>query len=373
MSELVLYGSPLSLYTGRARSYLIKAGLAYRETTPITRYYVEKVLPKAGGRRGVPTIETAEGEVIRDGAAIVDHYENEDGQPFSPRTPKQRILSRLFDVIGAEGLLRPAMHYRWNFPEQNLDFLRFHFQTMTPRGEGREEKADAGADRMRAACMAFGAVPETFELVESLYLELLEKLNIHFSEQPYLLGGKPCIGDFGLIAPMYGHLGRDPKPLSLMQARAMRLFRWVERMNRSEPDVGEFEVQNGEYLADDKVPDSLIDVLKHIAIDFVPETRAAAICINQWLDQQSDLAPGTEVERGVGLGTFEVRGVTVNALAQPYRFYLLKRVQDEYAALGEDDQRDVAAMLAACDMRLILETRLSREIGRDNNLEVWQD
>ena len=73
-------------------------------------------------------------------------------------------------------------------------------------------------------------------------------------------------------------------------------------MNRPEPDVGEFEVQNGEYLANDKVPDSLIDVLKHIAIDFVPETRAAAICINQWLDQQTDLAKGTKVERGIGLG-----------------------------------------------------------------------
>ena len=130
MNEIVLYGSPLSLYTGRARSYLIKAGLAYKETVPITDYFRETVLPKAGGRAGVPTIETMEGEVIRDGAAIVDHYENRSDQHFSPKTPRQNILSRLFDVIGAEGLLRPAMHYRWNFPEQNLAFLRFHFQSM---------------------------------------------------------------------------------------------------------------------------------------------------------------------------------------------------------------------------------------------------
>lgn len=372
MSDLILYGSPLSLYTGRVRSYLIKAGLKYRETTPITRYYVEKVLPEAGGRQSVPTIETAQGEVVRDGAAIIDHYEQANGHLFSPQTPRQRILSRLFDVIGAEGLLRPAMHYRWNFPDENLNFLRFHFQSMMPRGPNRERKSDAAADRMRSACMAFGAVPETFELVESLYLELLQKLDAHFADQPYLLGGKPCIGDFGLIAPFYGHLGRDPKPLSLMQAQAIRLFRWVERMNRPEPDVGEFEVQDGEYLDDDEVPGSLMELLKQFAIDFVPETQAAAICINEWIDQQTDLAPGTEVARGVGLGTFEVRGVTINALAQPYRFYLLKRVQDEYAALDPDDQRDIAAMLAACDMTAILEAKLSREIGRENNLEVWR-
>jgi glutathione S-transferase len=371
MTEITLYGTPLSLYTGRARSYLIKAGIAYRETTPITPHFVENIVPKAGARRSMPTIELADGSVIRDGVAIVDHFENASDHPYSPHSPKQRILSRLFDVIGAEGLLRPAMHYRWNFPEQNLDFLRFHFQSVTPRGADREQNADASADRMRAACMAFGAVPEAFELVETLYLELLQKLNTHFSNQPYLLGGKPCIGDFGMIAPLYGHLGRDPKPLSLMQAHAVRAFRWVERMNRAELDVGEFEVQDGEYLGDDEVPDSLIDVLKHLAIDFVPETRAAAICINEWIDQQDELAPGTEAARGVGFGSFELRGATVNALAQPFRFYLLKRVQNEFESLSKQDRDDVAGLLSACDMAEILELKLSRDIGRENNLEVW--
>jgi glutathione S-transferase len=371
MSEITLYGSPLSLYTGRARSYLIKAGLSYRETIPITSHYNDDILPKAGGRRGIPTIETVDGEVIRDGVAIVDHYENESGRQYSPSTPKQNVISLLFDVIGAEGLLRPAMHYRWNFNDENLNFLAFHFQSMTPRGPNREEKAENGANRMRAACMAFGAVPETFDLVESLYLELIRKLDSHFSHQPYLLGGKPSVGDFGLIAPFYGHLGRDPKPLSLMQENAIRLFRWVERMNRPELDVGEFEVQDGEYLANDEVPDTLIDVLKHLATDFVPETRAAAICINEWLDNQAQLDPGTEVARGVGAGSFELQGTTINALAQPFRFYLLKRVQDEVASLDDKAKADVMNLLSACDMVEILDMTLTRDIGRDNNLEVW--
>ena len=371
MDEITLYGSSLSLFTGRARSYLIKAGLAYKETAPITEHYGKEVVQKAGGRQGVPTIELADGLVIRDGAAIIDHFESIAGHPFSPDAPKQRILSRLFDVIGAEGLLRPAMHYRWNFPEQNLEFLRFHFQSMIPRGPGRQEKADKAMDRMRSACMAFGAVPETFKLVEELYLELMDKLNDHLAEQPYLLGGRPCIGDFGMIAPLYGHLGRDPMPLSLMQTKAIRLFRWVERMNRSEPDAGEFEVQDGQYLANDMVPESLIELLKHIAIDFIPETLAASICINKWIDEQDGSLAGSEVQRGVGMGQFEVRGATINALAQPYRFYLLKRVQDEYESLAEKDQQDVAGLLKACDMLDILDLKLTRDIGRKNNLEVW--
>jgi hypothetical protein len=64
--------------------------------------------------------------------------------------------------------------------------------------------------------------------------------------------------------------------------------------------------------------------------------------------EQTTLVPA--VVRSVGLGSFNVRGITINALAQPYRFYLLKRVQDEYATLDESAQKDVAELLTACDM-----------------------
>lgn len=372
MNAVTLYGGAFSLFTGRARSYLIKSGIAYRETPHTSPHFFESVLPKAGGRRGMPTLEFPDGSVIRDGVAIVDHFENESGQTFSPATPKQRIVSRLFDVIGAEGMLRPAMHYRWNFDEQNLDFLRFHFQTIYTHVPdpvaGAEERMHFIRDEVTPL---FGAAPEAFKVIETLYLGLLEKLNAHFSIYPYLLGGKPSVGDFGMMAPLYGHLGRDPAPLSLMQTRAVRVLRWVERMNRPEPDVGEFEIQDEVYLANDEIPDTLVDVLKHLAIDFVPETRAACTAINEWLEQNPDLAPGSEVERGAGTATFDLQGTPSSAIAQPFRFYLLKRVQDDFEALSAQDQKEVAALLAACDMSEVLDLKLTRDIGRKNNLEVW--
>ena len=374
MSQITLYGGPASFYTGRARSYLIKAGLAYREVVPNTRHYAETVLPKAGGRRGIPTIETETGEVIRDGAAIIDHYEAINGHRFSPTTPKQRVVSRLFDVIGAEGLLRPGLHYRWNFPAENHEWLVFQFGGAIPNFVNREAKTKMTEMAMKRASMAgylWGAQPHAFKVIEELYEELLELLNAHFSEQPYLLGGKPSIGDFGLIAPFYGHLGRDPKPLSLMQEKAIRLFRWVERMNRPEPDIGEFENKDEAYLPDDQIPDTLIAVLKFLAEDFVPETKAAADHINGWIDAQDELAPGTVAERSAGQADFDLRGVTISAMAQPYRFYLLKRVQDEFAALNDAAKADVEALLAACDLSDVLGFRLSRDIGRTDNLEVW--
>lgn len=370
-SDTTLYGTPLSLYTGKARSYLIKAGIAYQEQTPTNEHYKNNVLEKAGART-VPVIETVDGEVIRDGTAIIDHFEGLSGAKFSPNSPKQKILSLLFDVIGAEGLLRPAMYYRWHFPKQNADFVRFHFESMVPPHLDRREMAEKTMGRMQEACKAFGGVAENFQLIEALYEELLVKLDNHFASTPYLLGGSPSIGDFGLIAPLYAHLGRDPAPLQLMQIKAPRLFRWVERMNRPEPDVGEFGIIDTAFLGEDEVPDTMGPLLRHLAEDFIPETRAAASCINQWLNDQPDLPSLTPIQRGVGFGSFEVRGTQINALAQPYRFYLLKRLQDLFEAQDAVTQQSVKAMLEEYGVADILNIKITRNVIRKDNLEVWE-
>lgn len=371
MSEITLYGSPLSLYTGKVRSYLIKSHLTYREVLPNSPHFEEAVLPQMGGRRSIPVVETASGEVIRDGTAIIDHYEALNDNLFSPNTAKQSIVCKLLDVVGMEGLLRPAMHYRWNFDELNKEFLQFHFETFVPANLDKQEMALRRMNQMRDAGRGFGAIPETFPLVEKLYCGLLPKLNSHFATHPYLLGNRPCIGDFGMIAPLYGHLGRDPKPLSLMQSQAISLFRWVERMNRPTADLGEFSDQRDSYLEDDKVPDTLVEILRHVAKDFVPETTAACTAINGWLQEQENLEPNTPAERGIGMCTFPVEEQSVTALAQPYRFFLLKRVQDHYLSLASLEQADVDRLLDACNLSEVMQLKLDREIGRLDNREVW--
>jgi len=364
-----LYAVPHSAYSGRARSYLIKAGIPYREYGPTTEHFYSKVVPAAGGRYAMPTVELPDGRVIRDGAAIIDHFEAESGHTFSPATPKQRIVSRLFDVIGAEGLLRPGMHFRWNFDAENLEYLMFHFALIVP--EGDTTKVDKLVRMMRRAAIAWGVTPETHAMIEELYDEQMRAFDRHFAAHPYLLGGRPCIGDFGLIIFMNGHLGRDPKPLSMMQTGAMHLRRWVERMNREGHDLVGFEQYSEGYLDGDEIPETLVDLLRVFAVDFVPETIASAQTINTWIAERNELPSGTVCERGVGESHFEVRGTPVVGLAQPYRFFLLKRVQDEFEALSPEDQADVMALLERCGMAPVLDVKLTRDVGLRNNLEVW--
>ena len=368
-----LYAITHSLYSGRARSYLIKHQIPFRELSTGHESFKAEVLPK-GKLATIPTLVTPEGEVIRDGAAIIEHFEATNGRPSQPRGPRQRIISALFDVIGTDGLLRPAMHYRWNFPEDNLAFVRYHFlhsQRDTPE---RAEKTEAMMDRMRYAAMIFGVTEHSQGVVESLYLDYLDALNGHFEQYPYLLGWRPSVGDFGLVAPMYAHLGRDPHPAKLMQQRAVSVHRWVERMNRADQDVPEFFNAGTEFIDDDEVPESLMTVLRILAEDFVPETLAAADAINGWLTENKPEAGAPAVGRlaqAAGTATFAVRGETIEALAQPHRFYLLQRVQDDYASLSETEKAAVDVVLSKSGMTAILDTSLNRRIERADNLEVW--
>ena len=229
-------------------------------------------------------------------------------------------------------------------------------------------------NRMRYAAQVFGVTEESTEVVEELYLDFLSALNAHFERYPYLLGWRPCIGDFGLIAPLYAHLGRDPYPARLMQQRATRVYRWVERMNRADQDVPEFFDAGTDFLGNDEVPDTLLAVLRVIAEDFVPETRAAAQCINSWLAEsqpESGAIASTRLNESPGSAQFSVRGQSTSSLAQPYRFYLLQRVQALYNGLSAAGKTAVEEMLGSCGMSEILTIKLDRELGRDGNLEVW--
>ena len=364
-----LYAITHSLYSGRARSYLIKQGIPFRELSTGHESFKADILPKAK-LPTIPTLLTSQGEVIRDGAAIIEHFEDANARPCQPPTARQQIVSALFDVIGTDGLLRPAMHYRWNFPEENLGFVRYHFFHSQRDVPQREDKTEHMMNRMRHVAQIWGVNDDTRALVEALYLEYLDALNAHFEGCPYLLGGRPCIGDFGLLAPMYAHLGRDPYPARLMQQRAVRTYRWVERMNRADQDAPEYFDCGTEFLADDAVPDTLLAVLKIIAEDFVPETIAAAGVINEWLTENQP-EPGATAERMLGAGQFTVRGQELSSVAQPYRFYLLQRVQANYDSLDVNDKASVDEMLASCGMSDLLASRLDRQLGHVDNLEVW--
>ena len=382
MSEsFKLYSWSVSLYSARARAYLIKQGIKFDDISPASKEYNSIIRP-AIGRWIIPVMTTPDGEIVQDGIDIIDWFESRQLAPLPayPTTPRQLITALVMDMFGGEGLLRPAMHYRWNFDADNLSFITQQFGLFALPHLPPAERADMAlhaSNRMRKAAVSFGVTPETAPAIEAAYLETLGELNDHFSAYPYLLGGVPSVGDYGLFASLFAHLGRDPHPLRLMQERAPMVFRWTERMRNPSADMVEFFESEQCYLLDDMVPPTAEILLKRVATDYLPEIEAMVRYHNDWLKvnevRAGDIVGGTGMARGIGFCAFDWRDVNVNAVVMPYRVFMLQRIQDAYDALDKNARVNVDALLASTNLTEIVTTRCIRRVERADNREIWGD
>jgi glutathione S-transferase len=378
-NKFKLYTWSASLYSGKARAYLIKQHIDFDDISPADPHY-DAVIRPALGRWIIPVMETPEQEIVQDGTEIIDWFENRQPTrlPAYPQTPRQLISSLIMEFFGGEGLLRPAMHYRWNFDDDNLDFILqqfglFALPQVAP--EERGEMALHASGRMRKAAVLFGVTPETAPQIEAAYEETLAELDAHFTSQPYLLGGAPTIGDYGLFAALFAHLGRDPYPLRMMQEKAQMLFRWTERMRNPSADMVEFLGRDESLLAQDAIPDTLKVLLRRVAADYLPEVEAMIAMSNDWLAEhrpaKNEMVGGESLGRGIGMCQFPWRGVNINAVVMPYRIFMLQRIQDAYDKLGAADQKQVDGLLAETGLEAMLKARCNRRVERENHREVW--
>lgn len=384
-----LYGAPVSLYTGKARSYLRTQGIDFVEAAPGSERYLQHIVPTVG-RWIIPCLEAPDGDIIQDGADIIDHFEKGPGRDlrrFSayPESPVLMAISHAFELFGGEGLLRPAMHYRWNFDEQNLAFLSSEFALLVPGASHDEEAFLHNSGRMRKAAVSFGVTPDSIGAIEAAFHEWLDLFSAHLVDHPYLLGGHPTVGDYGLIAAMWAHLYRDPAPAMLIKQRAPRVGRWVERMTTAEPYLHEYPDTDASLIDDTELPDTLLALMGYVAEEYLPEISAHVEVANQWLAEHADIEPGTNglenpAARGLmggrgligsGAATFEWRGQKLTTSVMPYRFWLMQRLSDDLAGADTREQARVRAVFSSTGLEPLLDLRTLRRVERQGHLEVW--
>ena len=376
-----LYGTPGSLYTSKARAYLIKQAIPFENRAAGEARFRAEIVPQTG-RWIIPILEADDGALVQDGSEIIAHFEARGPTRFPayPDTPRHRLIAQIFELFGGEGLLRPAMHYRWNFDETNRAFLSRDFPAaLAPTGASDEAQAEVFAmssGRMRKAMGQFGVSPESIPAIEASYAQFLALFEAHLAASPYLLGGRPTLGDYGLIAPLYAHLGRDPYPAQIMKQTAFRVWRWTERMNAADQDAGEYGEVAPELFEGDAVPETLLALLRFVAEDYLPEVRAYVAYTNAWIANHPNLEAGTNglprnQDRGIGLTSFDWRGQEITVAVMPYRVYLLQKIQDVFDAAAPEDQTAMSALLAETGLSDLLTLRASRRVERRDHLEVW--
>jgi hypothetical protein len=223
-----------------------------------------------------------------------------------------------------------------------------------------------------------GVTEAVIPAMEESYAELLAVLDKHFQQHPYLLGGRPSLADFGMMAPLYAHLARDPVPGFLMKTTAPNVFRWTERMNTAEIEDPDFPGYEASFPAGDALPETLEAVLKAVFAQWGPGLAADAACFDRWVGSLPDPAPGQlvshngarQVHPHVGRISYAWRGVTMERGSQPHSLWHFARAQAAAAALTGEDAARLADLLDRTGGTTMMAIATTRPIRRENNVLV---
>jgi glutathione S-transferase len=370
----ILYGAYASFYTGKTRSYLRKKGIPFIERLPSHPRFREYVSPTAQSKR-IPILETPDGRVIQDTTEIFEYLEPRFPNPSAlPPGPRQRLAAYLIDLFASENM-RIAWHYRWNFPD-NLSFVTKDFgRSFKPQGSDADLQryGDLIARQMDGHRANLGVTPELYGTLEKIYFDLLDTLERHFTTTPFLFGGLPSVGDFGLMGPMFAHLGRDPHPRNLMQSRSPRVFRWVEHMNTPEIRSPEFAEAPMEYLPDDRIPETAMDLLRQCVADYASVYVASARLYNDWARRNADRPAGSLIsdedrdQPSLGRIAVALRGQTMTPVSQIHSLWLLQRTLRWLRALDSANRAACEELAAECGATELLSIELARPLTRTRN------
>ncbi|WP_163934974.1 glutathione S-transferase family protein [Paraferrimonas sp. SM1919] len=365
-ADIILYGVHLSYYSGKTRAHLKYKGVNFEEKRISKRALMEDILPVAGTPI-IPVIKTQSGQLVQDTTEILDFIEQSYPKAsVYPSTPKQKLAALLLEFYGDEWLLLPAMHYRWSHLDKHHDFIMKEFGVQVTRSEDPEEQIAAGIEHskpFRNSIKWLGIQAETEDAIEQRYLQDLALLNQRFGKSDFLFGSRPSVADFGLMGPLYAHLGRDPYPKAIMQECAPHVYQWLQRMNKPQPLTGEF-------ANNDDISPQVLQLLHHQALEQLPDVSSVIRANEAYMK----LNPDNNIPRTLGFHPFTIGGVKSTRLISTYTQWMFQRSYDFYHSLGADDKQSCTELLAQVGalpyFQKPINARVKRQYGQ---LELVQD
>ncbi len=338
--KFTLYGWHLSYFTGKVLCYLRYKRIPF-DDQPVDMLTLMHRIKRETGEVVMPVLRTPDNEWLQDSSHIIDRMEAQfPDRPVIPVTPVQRFTAYLIEAWGDEWWIPVAMHTRWTYPENYALFESDAGSALLPRLprflQRMAVKKVAGT--LRAMLPAVGVRREQFAVMDAWTTQMLDLLDSHFAVQPFLLGARPTLADYGLVGTMYGHLGRDPWPARELIAPRKNLHAWLQRM--AHPTASN---SDGELLADDAIAPTLEPILRSIFTEFVPMLEAINHKLKAVLPTQPE---GKRIARGLGDIRFPMGSGHFQRAALPFTLWMAQRVLDVYHAMPAGEQLQIAERLA---------------------------
>jgi len=331
------YGWQVSPYSAKTRAYLVWKGIPFDDVAPSAlRLYF--TIRRAVGRVIMPTVRAPGGTWLQDTSEIIDSLEQQFPTPSAiPAGPRQRIASLLLELHGDEWLPILGMHTRWNI-EANNQFARTEFgRTGFPGLPGPLQRrlARPMADKMASYLPRLGVSDETIPGIESFGHALIGHLEAHLKEHPYLLGGRPCLGDLALFGPLWAHVYRDPGSTHWF-AESPAVQSWFERLLQPDP------AERQPFLPEDEVPATLTPVFRTLFAEQFVFLADLVAAIDRYCD---DNEGATRVPRSLGDHTFCIGGHTGTRRLITFSQWMAQRPLEAYSMLSEPQRASVDAWL----------------------------
>ena len=332
-----MIGAELSLYSGKVRSYLLQKHIPFTETGT-NPWQLFHTIRRRTNAAAVPVIITPQGEWLQDSSAIIDELERRfPTASVLPSTPVLRFAAYLFELWGDEFWLPLAMHARWSHDENRALFVHDAGEALMQGFPNwlKELLGNNHARLMRKLARSVGVTPEGAPVIDRFARIQLDGLDRHFATHAFLFGNRPSLGDYGLIGPLYAHLGRDPWPKRELIAPRPHLKAWIERMFEPADKPGDFDI-------DDSVADTLTPALRSIFDEMVPYIAACAA----ELRKTKPLSEGGKVARHLPEVSYPMAGGTHRRAALSYPVWMAQRMFDAFHTMPEPEQRRVREWLA---------------------------
>jgi glutathione S-transferase len=321
----IVHGTDASYFTGKLEAILRAKGIAHR-LEPFSASSMRRCARHTGVVQ-VPQVECPDGSWLVDTSLILEHLEEIRPEPaLSPRLPSLRFLSLLLEDFADEWLWRPAMHYRWSFPENARLMSAWLAEHTAERRAPEWLKRRFWRRRQYGPFVAGDGVTEANRaVVEAAYLDTRAALEPIFARRPYVLGERPTEADFGFFGPLFRHFACDPVPGRILRARAPGVHEWVARMWNARPE------RFASAPLPDAIPRDLGPLLAPVVRDYLPYLEANA---------RAHAEGQTRVR-------YEACGASFDEPVKPYRVWCRDRLVERLVALDAAERAAVVRTLGS--------------------------
>ena len=345
ISEVTLYGSNISYFTGKMENYFRVRDIPYVFKNMQFPAF-QKEMEKQVGVQQMPAVVLSDGRWMTDTTKMIQWFEKQMPENrIIPDDPFHAFICYLLEDWADEWWWRTAMHYRWHYTE-GARFASWHIANENLKNiplplwlkrrfiQHRQRTGYTTGD---------GITRENVNAIEENFINLLENLNKIFSKRDFLLGNCPNLADIGFSGPFFRHFALDPVPLEIIKQNYPNVLSWVTRLWNTK--LSNYSGNKSFDLTDDLLP-----LFNDIGEKYLP-----------YLSANVDAVRKNKKKFDVEVGGIKFK----KARYSRYRVWCLQELRLQYEKMPNDNQLEADKFLK--------KTNCWDQFWRDNNLPITQN